>query len=203
MKVMQGLEIDPSRSETGLGPAEPSDEWLATATRAGDSSACAILVRRYLRRAMAVAIEYTKRRADAEDVVQEAFARMVSRLGTFDDSRPFAPWFYTLVRNTARNAASHGRRREHDGLSLQHASASPGPLEDAARSELRARIAESVDRLSPMQAACFRLCLVEGLSSAEAGAALGIAESTVRVHVLQARRTLQPLLREWRNEDGA
>jgi DNA-directed RNA polymerase specialized sigma24 family protein len=51
-----------------------------------------------------------------------------------------------------------------------------------------------------MQAACFRLCLVEGLSRVEAAAALGLAESTVRVHVFQARRTLQKLLREWRYE---
>jgi DNA-directed RNA polymerase specialized sigma24 family protein len=53
-----------------------------------------------------------------------------------------------------------------------------------------------------MQRTCFRLCMVEGFSSVEAAAATGIAESTVRVHVLRARRSLQELLDAWRDEAG-
>jgi DNA-directed RNA polymerase specialized sigma24 family protein len=51
-----------------------------------------------------------------------------------------------------------------------------------------------------MQRTCFRLCLVEGLTSAEAASAIGLAESTVRVHVFKARQTLQEVLAGWREE---
>jgi DNA-directed RNA polymerase specialized sigma24 family protein len=57
-----------------------------------------------------------------------------------------------------------------------------------------------MDRLPPMQKTCFRLCLVEGLTSGETANALGVAESTVRVHVFKARQTMQRLLSAWRDE---
>jgi DNA-directed RNA polymerase specialized sigma24 family protein len=44
--------------------------------------------------------------------------------------------------------------------------------------------------------------VVEGLSSAEAASAAGVAESTVRVHVFKARQALQELLEAWRDELG-
>jgi DNA-directed RNA polymerase specialized sigma24 family protein len=51
-----------------------------------------------------------------------------------------------------------------------------------------------------MQKICFRLCMVEGLTSKEAASATGLAESTVRVHVFKARHALQGLLDVWRDE---
>jgi RNA polymerase sigma-70 factor (ECF subfamily) len=203
-------EVNPARrleTERGLserpaeraGLAEPSDESLASSAAGGDERACAQLVRRYLRRALAVATEYCHARADAEDIVQDAFGRMVDSLHTFDDARAFGPWFYTIVRNTARNAASHRRRRQHDSLSGEHPSGSATPLENAERAQLRSSIRSAIASLPARQASCFRLCLVEGLTSVEASAALGISESTVRVHLFQARRALQTLLMDWRD----
>ena len=203
VRAASRLELEPVLSEGQAEqpmPAEPSDEALARLAAAGDERACAGLVKRYLRRTLAVAAEYTPSLADAEDIAQDAFRRMFEGLGRFDSTRPFAPWYYTILRNVARNAAKGGRGRVHEVLSNEHASEQAGPLEHAERAQLRHRIRNAVTQLPPMQAACFRLCLVEGLSSVEAGAALGLAESTVRVHVFQARRTLRGLLREWRYE---
>jgi RNA polymerase sigma-70 factor (ECF subfamily) len=77
-------------------------------------------------------------------------------------------------------------------------------VEHAERRELRHRLNEAVGMLPTMQQTCFRLCLVEGLSSAEAAGATGLAESTVRVHVFRARRALQEYLTAWRDEmEGA
>jgi RNA polymerase sigma-70 factor (ECF subfamily) len=176
------------------------DEALVLASRQGHEPAFARLVRRYLRKAMAVAVEYARTRADAEDVVQETFARVFQALDRFDETRSFGPWFFAILRNVARNAAKSRRIREHQALGPDLETAAPGPFEEARRGELRAQIAEAVDRLSPMQQTCFRLCLVEGLSSAEAAGAVGLAESTVRVHVFHARHTLQKLLDAWRDD---
>jgi RNA polymerase sigma-70 factor (ECF subfamily) len=197
------LEFEPVVSEgqpEQAVPAEPSDETLARSAAAGDERACARLIKRYLRRTLAVAAEYAPNLADAEDIAQDAFRRMFEALGRFDATRPFAPWYYTILRNVARNVAKSGRGRVHEVLSNEHVSEQAGPAEHAERAQLRHRIRNAVTQLPPMQAACFRLCLVEGLSRVEAAAALGLAESTVRVHVFQARRTLQKLLREWRYE---
>lgn len=188
------------RGSVGTGADEVSDEALVRASAAGDEAAFARLVRRYLRKAMAVATEYVGSRADAEDVVQESWRRVVGGLAGFDARRPFEPWFFTIVRNTARNAVRSGRRHAHDELGPERPSAALAPDEAAQRAELRARIHDALGRLPPMQATCFRLCAVEGLSSAEAAAATGVAESTVRVHLFRARRALRSLLHDWREE---
>jgi RNA polymerase sigma-70 factor (ECF subfamily) len=166
----------------------------------GDEGAFTRLVRRYMRKAMAVALEYTGTRENAEDVVQDTFRRVLDGLDRFDPARPFEPWFFTILRNTARNAAKSHRVREHESLAPDHESDHPGPLEHLHRHELRRRLNEAVGRLPAMQQTCFRLCLVEGLSSAEAAGATGLAESTVRVHVFRARRALQEHLTGWRDE---
>jgi RNA polymerase sigma-70 factor (ECF subfamily) len=178
------------------------DAALVRATLAGDERAFGHLVRRYLRRAMAVAMEYTRTREDAEDVVQDTFTRVLDRLDRFDADRPFAPWFFTILRNTARNAATRADLRAHDELATEHPASQPDPLETTERRELSRRLDQAIAQLPAMQQTCFRLCLVEGLSSAEAAAATGLAESTVRVHVFRARQALQERLSEWRETPG-
>ena len=216
------IQLEPPRGRNGrAGRADPEgylranddpigdsksvpDEALVQACLRGDDSAFAGLVRRYLRKAMAVALEYTGTRQDAEDVVQDAFSRVAERLNTFDTARSFGPWFFTIVRNTSRNAVKARRIRAHEGLDADHASRVPGPFEEVRRLEMRQHIEEAIATLPPMQRTCFRLCAVEGLSSTEAAGATGLAESTVRVHVFHARRTLQTMLEVWREEvEGA
>ena len=184
----------------GSEPATPSDGALVAATLGGDEQAFAHLVRRYLRKAMAVALEHVPTREDAEDVVQDTFRRVLASLDRFDPERSFEPWFFTILRNTARNAARHGQLRAHEPLALEHGSSQPDPYEQTRRGELRSRLVQAIEALPTMQRTCFRLCLVEGLTSAEAASAVGLAESTVRVHVFKARQSLQELLAGWRDE---
>ena len=78
---------------------------LAARARGGDQRAFEALVRRVVRPALAAAWEFVPTREDAEDVVQETFVRVWRSLGRYDPARPFAPWFFTILRNVARNAA--------------------------------------------------------------------------------------------------
>jgi RNA polymerase sigma-70 factor (ECF subfamily) len=183
-----------SDRQPGQLPEEPPDEALVRASLQGDEHACERLVRRYLKKAMAVALTYVDTLEDAEDIVQDTFRRVFQNLRRFDDTRPFQPWLFTILRNTARSAQQRTRLRKHETLLPSHPGSHAGPLEEAGRTELRERIEDAVRRLPPMQRACFRLCLVEGFSSAEAAMAVGVAESTVRVHLFKARHALRGLL---------
>ena len=149
---------------------------------------------------MAVAMEYCDSLDDAEDVVQETFRRVAEGLPGFDSSRPFEPWFFTILRNTARNWARSGRIRAHEDLSADHLSDRAGPGDDADLRELSHQLNQAIGRLPSMQQTCFRLCLVEGMSSREAADAIGLAESTVRVHVMRARQALRAELAAWRDD---
>jgi RNA polymerase sigma-70 factor (ECF subfamily) len=189
-----------SERQPGQPPEEPPDEALVRASLQGDEHAREQLVRRYLKKAMAVAWTYVDTLEDAEDVVQDTFRRVFQNLRRFDETRTFQPWLFTILRNTARSAQQRARLRKHEALPPSHPGAHPGPLEEAGRAELRERIEDAVRRLPPMQRACFRLCLVEGFSSAEAATAVGVAESTVRVHLFKARHALRGLLEGWRGQ---
>lgn len=168
---------------------DPTDEELARAAKGGDALAYDALVRRYLRPAMALAWQYTRRVEDAEDVVQEAFHRAVRALGSYDDRRAFGAWFYSIVRNTARSALGKDRRRA--ALAPLTALESEPPARRVVDPVLAGDIEQAVEALAPMQQACIRLCDVEGFSSIEAGRMLGIGEGTVRTHLHRARKQLR------------
>ncbi len=166
-----------------------TDEELARAARRGDADAYDVLVRRYLRPAMALAWQYTRRLEDAEDVVQEGFHRVVRSLAEYDDRRSFSPWFYTIVRNVARTAISKdGRRAALAPLTLLE---DEPPAATSADPVAASDVAHAIDNLAPMQQACVRLCDMEGFTSGEAGTMLGIGEATVRTHLHRARKQLR------------
>lgn len=149
------------------------------------------LVSRYLRRALAVAWEFAETIEDAEDIVQETFCRVVNAVHRFDAARPFAPWFFTILRNVARGSAAQRGRRLYAALEESEPDQAPTPDELVEYLELEARFDLELESLSEMQRTCFRLCVLEGLSSQEVATALGVTDQTVRTHVFRARQSMR------------
>lgn len=173
---------------------------LAALAQGGDARAFEALVRRLVRPALAAAWEFVPTREDAEDVVQDAFARAWQALGGYDVARPFAPWFFTILRNRARNA-SRSDRRWHmvsftDNAILDEPEGTNDESDPVDRLDAADRVHAALDELPPMQRACFRLTVLEGFGTAETGAMLGIGEATVRVHTHRARKALRARLAE-------
>ena len=77
----------------------------------------------------------------------------------------------------------------------------PSPLEQVEGLELQARVDVQMESLPDMQRVCFRLCVLEGLTSAEVGEALGLSAATVRTHVYRARQVMraavEPFAEDW------
>lgn len=169
----------------------------------GDRSAWSDLVERYLRRAMAAAWQFTENREDAEDLVQDAFLRVLEGLPRYDPGRPFAPWFFTILRNLARNRVGRNGRRRTEALLEGSAVQDPRDgIEGRIDAEmLLSRLPAAVDRLSPMQRHCFRLCDVEGWEPHEVAEMSGLAASTVRAHLHRARATLRKELEDWAGKE--
>lgn len=137
-------------------------------------------------------------REDAEDVVQDTFARTWRERGRYDPARPFAPWFFTILRNVARNASRRDRRWSLVSLTDDVVDDEPRGVVEV---DISDRIHDALEALSPMQRACFRLTAIEGFPSAEAGAMLGINEATVRVHAHRAKKALRARLGEERGTE--
>lgn len=162
--------------------------------RAGEAHAFDELAGRYLRGALAVAWEYARDRDEAEDIVQDAFVRIVRDLHRYDDRLPFRPWFYTVLRNLGRNAIARRARNVHVEMP-EHLPAAQA-FDAAAGAELRAIVEQELAGMSRLQAAAFRLLAMEGFSAAEVGDMLGIAPATARTHVHRARLKLRHVLEQ-------
>lgn len=177
---------------------ERTDAALLAATARGDGVAFAVLVRRYVRAATLLAAQLLGDADEAEDLVQDAFTVVFRKVRTFDSERPFAPWFFAIIRRLAANRRSRELRRARL-LRTWGWEMAAEPATPHAESALLARLdAEGARRamedLSPMQRACFELVALRDLSTEEVAAMHGISESTVRQHVFRARTALRSVL---------
>ena len=177
---------------------QDTDAELLAETVRGNASAFTRLVRRHIRAGTLLAAQLLGDRDEEEDIVQDAFSVVHRQARTFDADRPFAPWFFAIVRRLASNRRARDVRRDRlrrvwardPGSQL----ASP-PADDAVFARLDAAAASrAMHDLSPMQRACFELVAVRDLSVAEVAAMHGISESTVRQHVFRARAALRRVL---------
>ena len=164
----------------------------------GEGAAFAVLVRRYIRTATLLAAQLLGDRDDAEDIVQDAFTAVHRNARTFDAARPFAPWFFAIVRRLAANRKSRDLRREQL-LRTWRIRAAPETASQSADDALLVRLdvaaaKRAIEDLSPMQRACFELVVVRDLSIENVAAMHGISESTVRQHVFRARAAVRDVL---------
>jgi len=84
--------------------ATASDETLMARFRASASEAAfEELFHRHVASAYRTALSILRDPSAAEDVLQEAFLSVVRARRSYEKGRPFAPWFYTIVRNACRD----------------------------------------------------------------------------------------------------
>jgi RNA polymerase sigma-70 factor (ECF subfamily) len=157
----------------------------------------------------------TRSRADAEDIVQDAYVRAFRAFATFkgDDLKP---WLLTIVRNVAYRWLSH-RRRSGNVISMQAAVAARGDepnsweaiaSEEPSAENLLIRTEEQdlvLDALAVLPPA-FREILVlreiEELSYDEIAKVIGSPTGTVMSRLSRARAELRSRIKALMDKDG-
>ncbi|MGE5090880.1 MAG: RNA polymerase sigma factor [Bacillota bacterium] len=184
---------------SGTAPAQDEGR-LIERIREGDAQAFGELVRRYQRRAFAIAYRLLRHIQDAEDLVQESFITALDRLDSFDVRRPFGPWFFRIVVNRGRNAIAARRVRETDALDDEVVSGGASPDRLVEQRELGDRLGLALDELSDRQRLVVQLHEIEGFTTAEVAGMLEIAEPTVRWTLHAARKRLRVELAGWKEQ---
>jgi RNA polymerase sigma-70 factor (ECF subfamily) len=171
--------------------------WL----QQGDLRGLEPLMVRYQVAAVRTAYLILRDRALAEDVTQSAFVQLSTRLGRFDPSRPFGPWFLRLVANDALKLASRRGREVTPALiddeAIEPADAGPAPDEIVAAAETSAAIWAALGRLSPAQRTAIVLRYYLDMSEGEMVARLGAPPGTIKWRLHAARQRLRHLLPGW------
>jgi RNA polymerase sigma-70 factor (ECF subfamily) len=175
---------------------EPREaEWIAR-WQAGDRAAFDRIYARYAGWVMAYFRRSGFDPADADDLAQEVFVRVLKSIHTFDAARgAFVPWLATVARNVARR--SWGGRPSPDHLDPEMAEAVFAAAEDAARPETREEIEalrDCIDALPQDLARFVRLRYVDGMTTRGMAEAERLPEATVRLRLGEAKALLEKCL---------
>jgi RNA polymerase sigma-70 factor, ECF subfamily len=150
-------------------------------------------------RAYSIALRLTASPADAEDAVQDAFVKLMSRRKGFENLEQFDVSVYRAVvqcsldaqRSERRRAAREDRAgREAAALAAKPAGAESHMSEGEMR-ELRIRLRSAVAELPEQQRAPAVLCYYQGLSEARAAEVLEVPRTTLRRRLSEAMDKLR------------
>jgi len=169
--------------------ADLDDQELACRTQVGSSSCFAELVGRYENRLLRFLLRRAGRH-DAEDLLQETFARAYQRIDSYKPDWPFRTWLFTIA---SRLAVSHYRKKRQTPLGdTQHLrSTADDPADLAAEREQAENLWALAGRaLSDDQYTALYLRYGEGMSIKEISRATSKRATHVRVLLFRARSSL-------------
>ena len=187
--------------------ARDDEPLLVAAAKSGDAAAFEELVNRYERKIFRLTMNITRNREDAEDAMQDAFMKAYAHLDNFQQDSRFYTW---LVRIAANEALMRLRKRRPNQVSLDEPIEGdddliprevedwgPSPEQRYAQSEMREILSQVIDQLEPDFRVVFVLRDVEGLSTEETAAAVGISVPAVKSRLLRARLKLRQKLNRY------
>ncbi|MGB3223259.1 MAG: RNA polymerase sigma factor [Desulforhopalus sp.] len=92
---------------------DASDETLVQLVLKGETHLFAKIIERYERPVYNLMYRYCRSEEEAADLSQDVFLRVYDRLSSFNRSRRFFPWLYTLAVNRANDwHRSHSNNRK-------------------------------------------------------------------------------------------
>ena len=157
----------------------------------------AALVETYSPLLFRVAHSVLRSRPDAEDVVQDAFVRVIEHRRSLLAIRDMRVWLIRIAWNLALDRRRRIRPEQMDEGFAQSLVAANTPadqtLDDAQR---MSAVLREIERLPRAERHALLLSAVEGLETAEMADVLGRSESAVRALLFRARARLRQRLEE-------
>lgn len=143
-------------------------------------------------------IRYVSDRDLAEDVLQDGFVTLFTRLQDYKGEGSFEGWARRIFVTTAlMNLRKKDALKMSDDLEAARGirTDAPSQLQNLRYKDLMAMITE----LPPGFRTVFNMYAIEGYSHKEIGEALGISETTSRTQLSRARQWLQNKIKEKEN----
>jgi RNA polymerase sigma-70 factor (ECF subfamily) len=186
-----------SAASDPLADSPLTDEEIVARVLAGDVPLFEILMRRHNQRLYRVIRGVLRNESEVEDAMQQAYVQAYANLRQFAGAARFSTWLCRIGLHEAL-----ARRRGAGRLQLcdpeadvMETIATTRPTEDpesrASRRQLADVLESTVDELPEIYRVVFLLREVEGMSTAEAAAALELSEEAIKVRLHRARSHLR------------
>ena len=193
--------------------ANVDDRALIERAQSGDRGAFEIMVQRYDRQVLRLALNLLHGAEDAQDVYQEAFLKAYRNLHRFRFECSFYTWLYRIVTNVCLDHLRRRRSRPEeqspqmsntrladsppvDFFELQRETrAQLDPEQNLLGHEIGEKIDAAMAALSPRERMVFEMKHYQGLKLRAIGEALGTTEETAKNSLFRATRKLREHLR--------
>ena len=185
--------------------AEPSPALVRRA-QAGDREALAALVQSQQTYVYSIAMSLMHNPADAADMTQEAFIRLLRSLGTYRAETKFTTWLYRLVTNICLDGL---RRRGRPVESLDESATTQSgedaqtsgerladndrwtqPEEEVTLRESADEVRDALNRLPTAQRLALTLHYFEDMRYEDIAEAMGLPLNTVKSHIRRGKERL-------------
>ncbi|MBN2198738.1 MAG: RNA polymerase sigma factor [Candidatus Aminicenantes bacterium] len=158
----------------------------------GDERALEAIYRRFKRPLFSLACRYTGNASAAEDVLQEVFLRVFTRLGEVNNPATFSAWLYRITINASLSqlrASRHERRAAVPLGDVEDVLAAPAVGADGG--DLRRPLEDAIRELPARLKSVFLLHDVQGFKHEEISSMLGLSTGTTKSHLFKARMRLR------------
>ena len=194
------------RSSAALDYGSLADVELAQLCAGRDRGAITHVITSNNQRLFRTAWSILRNRAEAEECVQAAYLSAFAAIGSFEGRSTLSTWLTRIVLNEAlgRRRAEERRRRHLEGKgvavlddyreALMRGSEPDTPDVAVAREQIRKMLEQAVGGLPEVFRTVFVLREIEGLSSEDTAAILGVPVATVKTRLFRGRRRLQEML---------
>lgn len=173
--------------------------WTIEKAKEGDRRAQKAIYDALSAKMFPVCLRYMGEREAAEDILQDGFVTLFSKLDSFSGEGSFEGWTRKIFVNTAlMSLRKNDVLKESDDVEEARSisSEAPSAVQDLGYKELCKMISE----LPAGFRTVFNLYVVEGFSHSDIAEALGISEGTSRSQLNRARAMLQAMILETRKK---
>ena len=147
------------------------------------------IVRTHMDTIYRIAVSYTKTSADADDIVQQTFVKLLSKKETFTDEEHEKRWLIRVCINECNSFFSSFWRRNVDSMDML-------TTEPQFTTPENTDLYDAIRQLPGKCSFVVYLFYYEGYSTREIAKLLHIKEATVRTRLVRARKLLKEQLRE-------
>lgn len=155
-----------------------------------------------------VALKYLKNKEDAQDILQDAYVSVLSKLDSLKNPEKFDKWLYQIIANKAKNYLVKNKpllfeqleKDDEDAISfeetIQDDTLEFQPKENCDYQELKQALKVLIDELPDDQRMCLLMYYFEELSINEIAESLELNTNTIKSRLNYARKKIKEKVEE-------
>lgn len=183
-----------------------TDKELVAAFRKGSEEAYEELISRYTHKAFGLALRLTRTKEDAEEVLQDVFVNVYTKIHNFEEKSSFSSWLYRITVNSSFMKLRK-RRQSHRITSIEDLCPAERDLvrnasdasvegidESSANKQILQTISEAIAKLPDDYRPVFVLRDVDGLTTRQVSKMLNLTAPAVKSRLHRSRMILRKRL---------